>query len=391
VKRRTFVFTGLAAVTAASSVLADTSGRPCRIGVLIPSAQQWEAAAFTEALRRLGYVQDQNLTLDVQSANGALDRLPALATALVAARPDVIVAVNTPGAKAAIEATKTIPIVMVVVGDPVGSGFAESLAHPGGNATGLSNLSGELAAKRLSVLKEVVPVARRVAILLNPNDPITVPLLDVLRAWWREGRRLGALLPGSWLFPGRNPIEPLSTRQLNRAIHAAAEAAGIKKRVSLHTLRHSFGARIGATAVLHSWGSAMTHHPHELPLGPSPCSAAKVARGQDRGVIPDEGRLRGQAVWKRPEIRALADSGMGVVALEIPRLGAWGVAMHRFIDGEDRMQRTLLANSLEDYVDAENPVRVIDVSSTSLTLPSWGFRGRRRQRRDDRPTILRRC
>jgi len=69
-------------------------------------------------------------------------------------------------------------------------------------------------------------------------------LLDVLRAWWREGRRLGALLPGSWLFPGRNPIEPLSTRQLNRAIHAAAEAAGIKKRVSLHTLRHSFATHL---------------------------------------------------------------------------------------------------------------------------------------------------
>jgi putative ABC transport system substrate-binding protein len=181
VKRRTFVFTGLAAITAPGSVLAASSGRACRIGVLVPSAQQWESAAFSEALRRLGYVQDQNLTLDIRSANGTLDRLPALATALVAARPDVIVAVNTPGAKAAIEATKTIPIVMVVVGDPVGSGFAESLAHPGGNATCLSNLSGELAAKRLSVLKEVVPVARRVAILLNPNDPITVPQLKDTR------------------------------------------------------------------------------------------------------------------------------------------------------------------------------------------------------------------
>ena len=65
-------------------------------------------------------------------------------------------------------------------------------------------------------------------------------LLERLREWWREGRRLGALLPGGWLFPGRNPVEPLSTRQLNRAVHAAAEAAGIKKRVSPHTLRHSF-------------------------------------------------------------------------------------------------------------------------------------------------------
>ncbi len=69
-------------------------------------------------------------------------------------------------------------------------------------------------------------------------------LLDLPREWWAEGRRRGVLLPRGWLFPSRNPIEPLSTRQLNRAIHAAAEAAGIKKRVSRHTLRHSFATHL---------------------------------------------------------------------------------------------------------------------------------------------------
>jgi integrase/recombinase XerD len=69
-------------------------------------------------------------------------------------------------------------------------------------------------------------------------------LLELLRDWWRDGRRLGVLLPRGWLFPGRNPVDPLSTRQLNRAVHAAAEAAGIKERVSPHTLRHSFATHL---------------------------------------------------------------------------------------------------------------------------------------------------
>ena len=77
------------------------------------------------------------------------------------------------------------------------------------------------------------------------RDAILSPqLLELLRQWWREGRRLGALLPGGWLFPGRSPVEPLSTRQFRRAVHAAAGAAGIKKRVSPHTLRHSFATHL---------------------------------------------------------------------------------------------------------------------------------------------------
>ena len=109
------------------------------------------------------------------SAEGKLERMPELAAALVNSDVDVILSVNTPGARAAIEATKTVPIVMTAIGDPVGLGLVTSLARPGGNVTGLSNMSGDLAGKRLELLKEAVPAARRIAVMMHPDEPI-VPI-----------------------------------------------------------------------------------------------------------------------------------------------------------------------------------------------------------------------
>jgi len=155
------------------------------VGVLMPQNVRHQPAypVFLETLRLLGYHQDRNLRLLVRSADGKLDRLPTLAAELVAARVDVIVALNTPGARAAIQATKQIPIVMSNVGDPVGTGFVSNLARPGGNVTGISNMVADLASKRLAVLKELVPAAARIGVMFNPDDPITQPQLrDAERA-----------------------------------------------------------------------------------------------------------------------------------------------------------------------------------------------------------------
>ncbi len=153
---------------------AQLKGKP-RVGVLTPAERQWEGAAFREALRSLGYVEGSNISIDVRSAEGKLERMPELAAALINSDVDVILAVNTPGARAAIEATKTVPIVMTAIGDPVGLGLVTSLARPGGNVTGLSNMSGDLAGKRLELLKEAAPAARRIAVMMHPDDPI-VPI-----------------------------------------------------------------------------------------------------------------------------------------------------------------------------------------------------------------------
>ena len=155
------------------------------VGVLAPHDhyRDREYSAFIETLRSLGYDQGRNLRLLVRSAAGKSDRLPALAKELVDAHVDVIVAINTPGSAAAIQATKQIPIVMAIVGDPVAVGFVSNLARPGGNATGISNISRELAAKRLALVKEVVPSAKRIAAMFNPNDPINaLQMEDMQRA-----------------------------------------------------------------------------------------------------------------------------------------------------------------------------------------------------------------
>lgn len=157
---------------------AQQAQKAYRVGVLTPSASQWQPAVFRQALRDLGYEEPANLTLKVRDAGGKLEALPRLAMELVREHVDIIVAINTPSTRAAIGATKTIPIVMSVVGDPVATGFVTNLSRPGGNVTGVSNLNREITAKRLQLLKEAVPGVSRIAVLFHPDDPISAPQVE---------------------------------------------------------------------------------------------------------------------------------------------------------------------------------------------------------------------
>jgi putative tryptophan/tyrosine transport system substrate-binding protein len=138
-------------------------------------------ADFKEGLRQLGYVEGRNLALEVRSAEGNSERLPGLATELVRLKVDVIVAGSSDAIRAAQDATKTIPIVMVVASDPVGAGFVGSLARPGGNITGFSTLVQGLSAKRLQLIKEAVPQVNRVGVLwrrANPSHRLVVKEME---------------------------------------------------------------------------------------------------------------------------------------------------------------------------------------------------------------------
>ena len=161
-----------------------------RIGYLdggYPSANAHLREAFRQGLRELGYVEGRTITVEYRWAEGRFDRLPDLAAELIRLQVNLIVAVGDPTIHAAKQATSVIPIVMTAVGDPVGRGFVASLARPGGNLTGVSNLAVDLTGKWLELLKEVVPKASQVAVLMNAANP-THPL------FWREAQAAAQVL-----------------------------------------------------------------------------------------------------------------------------------------------------------------------------------------------------
>jgi ABC-type uncharacterized transport system substrate-binding protein len=180
-----------------------------RIGYLSSADAARDSARYEAirlALRELGYIEGQNIAIEYRYAEGKLDRLPELAAELVRLKVDIIV---VPGGdrviRAAKSATKTIPIVMSGPGgDPVVAGFVESLARPGGNVTGITNLARELAGKRLELLKEAVPKVARVAVLYDPaNRPSMLELKEFLPA---PARALG-LTVQSWEVRGADGFE----------------------------------------------------------------------------------------------------------------------------------------------------------------------------------------
>lgn len=210
--RRTFVGGAMAVALTTRAAAAPPPGRRVRVGVLLFSdpASDPNLRAVREALRELGYVEGQNLTLEFRSAEGRPERFRDIAADLVRARPDVIFVLGGDVATEAVAATRTIPTVISVSSDPVRGRLVASLAKPGGNVTGVTFLAAELAAKRLQLLREAVGKVGRVTVIWNPNH-----VDDEYREIEAAGRTLGVRVESA---------EILDTPDLERAFAAIAAA-----------------------------------------------------------------------------------------------------------------------------------------------------------------------
>ena len=182
---------GLAVIVTLSLNLAplaaqgQQTGKLYRIGFLGNSTAALEAhlvGPFRDGLRDLGYLEGRNALIEYRWAEGQYERFPALIAQLIALKVDVIVTAGTPATQAVKKATTSVPLVMVAVGDPVGTGIVASLKRPGGNITGLTSIAEETEGKRLELLREVLPTVSRVAVLSNPENQSVVAVLKAMRA-----------------------------------------------------------------------------------------------------------------------------------------------------------------------------------------------------------------
>ena len=191
-RRRKLVFAlGAGALAAPFGSFAQQQGKVWRVGFLAPTNRSSSASshdAFTAKMRELGYVEGKNLVIEFRFADGNYERMPGLAAEMARLTLDAIVAGGSAAISALQKASTTIPIVMGSASDPVGSGFVKSLAHPGGNITGVSTQTRELGPKCLEILRSMAPKLSRVAVLVNPDSPGGMRNLEDIQAVAQKAR-----------------------------------------------------------------------------------------------------------------------------------------------------------------------------------------------------------
>ena len=293
ITRRGFVMAAAGAIVAVPRTIgAQPAGKTYRIGIVEPVSAPLNAAnldAFRRGLRELGYVEGQNIVLEYRSADGHQDKFPELATELVRLNVDVILTTGTPAALAVKRATATIPVVIAGAGDPVGSGIVASLARPGGNVTGVSAFNVEIYAKRVELLKELVPKLARIAGLFNMGNPV------LPRQWKEVERAAQALGIRPQLLDVRRPEDlgrafEAATRQRAGALVVALDGLTQANRRAIVDLaaKHRLPAIYGAEEFVRA-GGLMSYATNRPDLYYRVASYVdKILKGAKPGDLPVE-------------------------------------------------------------------------------------------------------
>ena len=222
-------------------VVAAQRARVARVGVLVlgnPDPQPF-LRAFKDGMLAQGYFEGQNVLLEVRSANGDTSALSDLAAEFIQLNVDLIVAYQTPAAQAAKQATKDIPIVMAAVGDPLGTHLIASLARPGGNITGVSAASAEIAGKNVELIREMLPLARRVAVLGNAQDTFTQPFLAETEA---AAKRVGLEIKPMLVSPAEGLAASFTTMHDQQVDAVIIQASILRKEATELALTHRLPA-----------------------------------------------------------------------------------------------------------------------------------------------------
>jgi putative tryptophan/tyrosine transport system substrate-binding protein len=237
VRRREFITLIGGAAAAWSLEARAQQAKAATIGLLgtgSAAAQSQWTAAFVQRMRELGWIEGRNLAIEYRWAEGHTERLKDLADELVRLKVDVIITHNTPGPLAAKQATSTIPIVFATAGDPVGSGIVASLARPGGNVTGLSSQTPDVAGKRLELLRQIVPGLHRLAVLADTDNPFVKLVVSQLR---QAGAGLGVEVATFEMRRGEDiapAFEALKGRA--QALYVPATPVAFVNRARINTL-----------------------------------------------------------------------------------------------------------------------------------------------------------
>jgi putative ABC transport system substrate-binding protein len=310
-RRKLLIALGASAIAEPFGVFAQQQGKVWRVGFLgmrLSTASNPNASydAFVQGMRELGYVEGKNLVIESRIADGKAERLPGLAAELVQLNVDVILAAGVQPTSAAQKATTTIPIVMGNSNDPVGSGFVASLARPGGNITGLSNLIGDLGPKHFEMLRSMTPKLSRVAILVNPTNSGHATILKTVQS--------AAQKSGVKILPvqARNPQEIESAfltmaRENAGAIIVANDLLFNQRRRQIAEL--AVKNRLASVAAVREYveaGGLMSYGPNFVELYRRAATYVdKILKGANPGNIPVEQPTKFELFINRKTAKAL--------------------------------------------------------------------------------------